>query len=86
MSYSSYNSFFTGFTGAQFILPTTPAVLSYSVTVQSGAACVNGHFIVAGNQLKWGGYDTAVLVGGNRVVIGCTGGNVLVHWDTVNYR
>lgn len=86
MPFSTYNSFVTGFTGAQFILPLKPAVFSWTVTVQSGAAYVNGFPVVAGNQIKWGGYDTATLAGANTVVIGCTGGNTIVSWDTTTIR
>lgn len=66
--------------------PEASAVFSWTVTVQSGAAYVNGFSVVAGNQIKWGGYDTATLAGDNTVVVGCTGGNMLVSWDTTNYR
>ena len=86
MVYSSYNSFITGFTGSQFILPIRPAVISYTVTVQSGTAYLNNTAVIAGTQIKFGGHSTALAVAGQSPVIGCTGGYVVVNWDTVNYR
>lgn len=76
---NSYNSYITGLTGHQITLPNS--VYSWSVLVQSGAALVNGYFVVAGNEVKGGGYGPMKLNGATTVVVGCTGGNTLVYWD-----
>lgn len=75
---SYYQSYVTGLTNGQFTIPGAP--YSWTVTAQSGAAYVNGFALVAGNQLRGGGYASQ-MAGNTKIVVGCTGGNTLISWD-----
>lgn len=77
---NSYGSYITGFTGAQFVLPT--ATYSWSVLTQSGTAYVNGYPVFAGQPAIVGGrYNGFKMNGATTVIVGCTGGRVLVNYD-----
>lgn len=80
-STSSYNSYVTGFTTDQLQLPV--AIYSWSVLVQSGTAFINGFPVFAGNPAIIGGRDGSFskMSGGTKIVVGCSGGRVLVTWD-----
>lgn len=76
---NSYASFISGVTGAQITLPV--GLYQWMVTVQSGAAYVNGTVLVAGNQIRGGGLGGFKMNGGSTITVGCTGGQTLVNWD-----
>lgn len=75
-----YQSFITGTTGSQILIPV--GAYDWTVTVQSGTAFINGQPIFAGSQVPIAGG----LIGiGSKlttaIAVGCTGGRVLVTWD-----
>lgn len=77
---NSYGSYVTGITGSQFILPV--AAYSWSVLTQSGTAFINGYPVFAGQAPIVGGrYAGFKMNGSTTVVVGCTGGRVLINYD-----
>lgn len=76
---NSYNSYVTGFSAAQMILPA--AAYAWTVTAISGAAYVNGFALPAPNQIQGGRYGGFKMNGGTALVVGCSGGYTVVNWD-----